>query len=151
MIGVANDNLWRKFCGVVGLDDIVDDPRFRTNADRVNHRDETIARVQSALSVKSAAYWNDALSKVGVPCSPIHTLAQLTDHAHTQASDVIVAYDHAVAGPLKGVGHPVLINGQPRSAGAPPPMHGQHTADILADLGLSAEEIDQLRRDRIVG
>ena len=151
MIGVANDHLWRKFCDVVGLGDIVDDSKFKTNADRVTHRAETIARVQSALAERPAEHWNDVLTKVGVPCSPINTLEQLTDHVHTQASDLIVTYDHAVAGSLKGVGHPVLINGERRNAGLPPPMPGQHTADILADLGLSAGEIDQLRHSGIVG
>ena len=64
MIGVANDNLWRKFCGVTGLQAIADDPKFRTNADRVKHREETLDHVQRALSAQSAAFWNDALARV---------------------------------------------------------------------------------------
>jgi len=151
MIGVANDNLWRKFCGVTGLDAIVDDPKFRKNADRVKNRNETIGHVQSALVQQTAAHWNDALSRVGVPCSPINTIAQLLDHPHTQASGIIVEYDHQVAGRLKGVGHPVLIDGVERQAGLPPPMLGQHTDDVLSEIGLSSEAIGELRRARVVG
>jgi len=151
MIGVANDSLWRKFCGVAGLNDIVDDPRFRTNANRVNNRAETLSRVQAVISTRAAAEWNEALSAVGVPCSPINSLAQLVSHPHTAASGVIVEYDHASAGRLKGVGHPVLINGAERTAGAPPPALGQHTDEVLAEIGLSAERIGALRRDGIVG
>lgn len=151
MIGVANDNLWRKFCGVTGLQAIVDDPRFRTNADRVRHREETLDHVRRALTAQSAAFWNDALAKVGVPCSPIHSLPQLLDHPHTQASGMIVGYDHKAAGPLKGIGHPVLINGAPRDAGLPPPTLGQHTDEILGELGLSSHEIGELRGAQTIG
>jgi crotonobetainyl-CoA:carnitine CoA-transferase CaiB-like acyl-CoA transferase len=151
MIGVANDNLWRKFCAVTGLDGIVDDPRFRTNADRVKHREETIGRVQSALAQRSAGHWNEALTAVGVPCAPINSIAQLLNHPHTREGGMIVEYEHPTAGRLKGVGHPVLINGQERQAGLPPPMLGQHTQAILDELGLTPETIAELRRARVIG
>jgi len=151
MIGVANDNLWRKFCAVAELGTIVDEPKFRTNADRVAHRNETISHVQSAIAQHAVAYWNDALSGVGVPCAPINSIAQLLDHPHTQASGIIVEYEHQTAGRLKGVGHPVLIDGAERHAGLPPPMLGQHTDDVLGEMGLSPEAISELRRARVIG
>jgi crotonobetainyl-CoA:carnitine CoA-transferase CaiB-like acyl-CoA transferase len=151
MIGVANDNLWRKFCGVTGLGALADDPKFRTNADRVHYRDEVLGHVKAALAANSVKHWNDALTAVGVPCSPINTLAQLLDHPHTAASGMIVEYDHARAGRLKAVGHPVLINGEPRQAGLPPPVAGQHTDDVLSELGWSRGRIDDLRREHVVG
>src|SRR5258705_8924386 len=151
MIGVANDNLWRKFCAVVGLDAIVDDPKFKTNADRVVHRKETLGHVQAAIAQHSAAHWNDALTAVGVPCAPINSIAQLLDHPHTRASGIVVEYEHQTAGPLKGIGHPVLINGAERRAGRPPPVLGQHTDDVLDEIGLSLETIGELRRGSVVG
>jgi crotonobetainyl-CoA:carnitine CoA-transferase CaiB-like acyl-CoA transferase len=151
MIGVANDNLWRKFCAVAGLGAIVDDPKFRTNADRVAHRKETISHVQSTIAQHSVAYWNDALAGVGVPCAPINSIAQLLDHRHTRASGIIVEYEHPTAGRLKGIGHPVLIDGAQRHAGLPPPMLGQHTDDVLSEMGLSSETISELRRARVIG
>lgn len=151
MIGVANDNLWRKFCAITGLEAIVDDPKFRTNADRVAHRKETLGHVQAALARHSAAHWNETLTGVGVPCAPINSIAQLLDHPHTGASGIVVEYEHQTAGHLKGVGHPVLINGAKRSAGLPPPMLGQHTDDVLGEMGLSRETISELRRDRVIG
>jgi len=151
MIGVANDNLWRKFCAVAGLEAIVDDPKFRTNADRVAHRKETLGHVQSTLAQHSAAHWNEALTGVGVPCAPINSIAQLLDHPHTKASGIVVEYEHQTAGHLKGVGHPVLINGAERQAGLPPPVLGQHTDDVLGEMGLSRETIGELRRARVIG
>ena len=151
MIGVANDNLWRKFCAVAGLDAIADDPKFRTNADRVVHRKETINHVQSAIAQHAVGHWNEALAAAGVPCAPINSIAQLLGHPHTQASGVIVEYEHQIAGRLKSVGHPVLIDGAARQAGLPPPMLGQHTDDVLGEIGLSSEAISDLRRARVVG
>lgn len=150
MIGVANDNLWRKFCAVAALDAIVDDAKFRTNADRVAHREETLAHVQSAIAQKTVAHWNEALTDVGVPCAPINSIAQLLDHPHTKASGIIVDYEHQTAGQLKGVGHPVLINGMERRAGRPPPTLGQHTDDILSEIGLSSKSVSELRHAHVI-
>ncbi|MDM0116253.1 CoA transferase [Variovorax sp. J22R133] len=150
MIGVANDNLWRKFCSIAELDEVVNDPRFRTNPDRVANRAETVRLVQQAISRKSVSYWYEQLSRVSVPCSPINTLDQLLDHPHTRASDVILKYTHPTAGPTTSVGQPYILNGETRSAGAPPPLHGEHTDDVLRDLGLTASDIESLRSSKVV-
>jgi crotonobetainyl-CoA:carnitine CoA-transferase CaiB-like acyl-CoA transferase len=150
MIGVANDNLWRKFCAVAGLESIVDDPRYRTNADRVTHRAETLHHVKSAIAMRTVEQWNAALNEVGIPCSPINTLAQLLEHPHTKASEVIMQYDHAQAGRLNCVGHPVTFVGKERNAGLPPPLLGQHTDEILREMGLPATSIAELRGHKII-
>jgi crotonobetainyl-CoA:carnitine CoA-transferase CaiB-like acyl-CoA transferase len=133
------------------LDAIVDDPRFRTNADRVAHRKEAIGHVQFAIAQQAVAHWNDVLAGAGVPCAPINSIAQLLDHPHTSASGIIVEYEHQIAGRLKGIGHPVLIDGAERQAGLPPPMLGQHTDDVLGEMGLSSDTISELRRARVIG
>ena len=151
MIGVANDNLWRKFCAVAGLGAIVDDAKFRTNADRVKHRAETLHQVQSVIATRTVAHWDAELNGAGIPCSPINTLAQLLNHPHAKANKLIVQYDHPAAGRLNSVGHPVTFVGKERKPGLPPPMLGQHTDEVLQELGLSREAIDQLRREDVVG
>jgi crotonobetainyl-CoA:carnitine CoA-transferase CaiB-like acyl-CoA transferase len=150
MIGVANDNLWRKFCAVTGLAAIVSDPKYRTNADRVRHRTETLHHVEAAIATNTVAHWNAVLNEVGIPCSPINTLAQLLDHPHTKASSIIMQYDHSAAGHLNCVGHPVTFVGEERGAGLPPPMCGQHTDEILGEMGLSTDRIAELRREEVV-
>ena len=77
--------------------------------------------------------------------------APLSSIAYTKASGIIVDYEHQTAGQLKGVGHPVLINGAERRAGRPPPVLGQHTDDVLGEIGLSSEMIGELRRERVIG
>ncbi len=150
MIGVANDNLWRKFCKIAGLDHIVDDPRFRTNANRVANRAETLALVQEVVGRRTVAVWYEELSKVGVPTSPINTLGQLLEHPHTQQSDVIVQYEHPVAGPIRSVGQPYLLNGERRTAGSPPPTHGQHTHEVLREIGLDEAAIERLAAAKVI-
>jgi crotonobetainyl-CoA:carnitine CoA-transferase CaiB-like acyl-CoA transferase len=150
MIGVANDNLWRKFCAVVGLQAIVDDPRFRTNADRVKHRPETLHHVQSSIAANTVAHWNTALNQVGIPCSPINTLAQLLEHPHTKAGKLIMQYDHPAAGRLNCVGYPVTLVGEERAPGLPPPTLGQHTDEVLKEMGLSITRIAELRGEAVI-
>src|SRR5258708_16745862 len=149
MIGVANDNLWRKFCAVAGLGAIADDPKFRTNADRVARRKETIDHVQSAIAQHSVAHWNDTLVAAGVPCAPINSFAQLLGHPHPQASGSIVEYEHQTAGRLKAVGHPVLIDGAERQAVLPPPRLRPRTDDVLRQLALPCAPISELRLFRV--
>jgi crotonobetainyl-CoA:carnitine CoA-transferase CaiB-like acyl-CoA transferase len=150
MIGVANDNLWRKFCAATGLDDIVDHPDHRTNADRVRNRAGTLARVQHALSASTVAHWHASLSAAGIPCSPINSLAQLLDHPHTATSGMVRHYDHPVAGALRGVGQPLRLDGERAGPGLPPPMLGQDTQSVLEELGLLPEEIASLREGGVV-
>lgn len=144
MIGVANDNLWRKFCAAAGLRDIVDHPDFRSNADRVRNRAATLARVQQALSARTVADWHGTLSAAGIPCSPINSLAQLLEHPHTAASGMVMEYEHPTGGSLKGIGQPVRFDGEPAKPGLPPPNLGQHTDAVLAELGFSTGEIAAL-------
>jgi len=150
MIGVANDNLWRKFCAIVGLGDIADDPRFRTNADRVIHRPETLRLVQEVIGRGTVAEWYEKIAAAGVPCSPINSLPQLLDHPHTAASGIVLQYEHPTAGPLKGIAQPVIFNDELRQSILPPPNLGQHTAEILGGIGYGATDIERLRAEGVI-
>ncbi|MGY6249302.1 CaiB/BaiF CoA transferase family protein [Bosea thiooxidans] len=150
MIGVANDNLWRKFCAVAGLDQLADDPEFRTNADRVRNRARTLEIVQAALLTNTAAHWYEVLSKAGIPCSPINSLQQLLDHPHTKATGMVMTYDRPGAGELHGVAQPVRFDGTVAEPNLPPPNHGEHTAEILAELGLTEDEFERMEGAKVV-
>ena len=86
----------------------------------------------------------------GVPCSPINTLAQLLDHPHTKASDMIVDYDHPAVGPVTSVGQPFTLDGERRTPGTAPPLHGQHTDEVLGEMGLDRAAIDKLRASKVI-
>lgn len=150
LLGVANDKLWRKFCALAGLEDIVDHPDFRTNALRAAHRAETDERVQAAIARHPVQFWTEELAKIGVPCAAINTLKQVLEHPHTDASGLIVSYEHPHGGPVQSVGQPFVLGGEPREPGLPPPMHGEHTDDILRELGYDGDRIDALRRTQVI-
>ncbi|MGR3425106.1 MAG: CaiB/BaiF CoA transferase family protein [Sagittula sp.] len=151
LIGVANDSLWKRFCAVAGLEDIVDDPRFATNPDRVENRAETIAVVSRAVAQKPVAYWNEELAKVRVPCSPINDLATLTAHPHTAATGVVLNYETPSGQAMQAIGHPVKFDGADRAATLPPPQLGVHGDDILRGAGFEADEIAGLKAAGTIG
>ena len=146
----SDDNLWRKFCAVAGLEHVVDDPRFRTNADRAARREETDTIVQEAIARKPVAFWNDELAKVGVPCAPINTLKQVLEHPHTEASGVLVKYDHPHGGAIQSVGQAFVLGGEERVAGTPPPLHGEHTEAILQEVGFTTQQVSELRSAKVI-
>jgi len=150
MLGVANDSLWRAFCGLAGLEAIADDPRFRTNVARVANRAETLERVRAAVRLKTRTEWLAALEAAGIPCSPIHNFDELDRHPHTRESGMVFDYAHPVLGELHGVSQPVRFDGQRGGMRRPPPLHGEHTDEILREMGYSREEIDRLAARHVV-
>jgi len=148
--GVANDALWRRFCTLASLEGIVDDPRFRTNADRVTNRAATVGMVQAVMVSRTCDEWVRVLGEAGIPAAPISSFADVTEHPHTKASGIIIEYEHTTHGRLKTVGQPILFDGERNQPSSPPPMHGEHTTAILAGLGYSDADIGRLRDEKAI-
>jgi crotonobetainyl-CoA:carnitine CoA-transferase CaiB-like acyl-CoA transferase len=144
ILGVANDTLWRAFCRVAELQDMVDDERFRTNAARVTNRAETVAVVRRALAGRGRDEWIRKFGSVGIPCSPLHTLGELSAHPHSRASGMVFDYDDPRRGTLQGVAQPVRFDGERPALRRPPPAHGEHGREILRESGFSEAEIERL-------
>jgi crotonobetainyl-CoA:carnitine CoA-transferase CaiB-like acyl-CoA transferase len=151
LVGIANDNLWRRFCRAVGKDQWIDDPRFRTNPDRVKNWAATVGAVQKLVRLKPCDDWVSLLTEIGVPCAPINSIEDMLSHEHTLARGIVLDYDHPELGALKTIAQPIVFNGGKRSAGTPPPHHGQSTREVLASLGYSQVEIDSMRDAGIIG
>lgn len=134
-IGIANDALWRRFCAAAGRPELADDPRFRTNVDRVRHRAEAAALVQGVIGTWTCGDWVALLTALKVPCAPINSLADVLAHPHTLARGMVLEYDHPFLGGLRTVAQPILFDGSPRAVRLPPPMHGEHSRAVLAELG----------------
>lgn len=150
LLGVANDTTWRRFCAAAGLTELVDDPRFATNMDRVEHFEETVVLVQAALEREPRAAWLERLTPAGVPCSPLNTIEELSSGDHAAARGIILGYEHPVLGAQRAVGLPIQFDGAPRTIGGPPPSLGEHTAAVLAELGYDRREIEALRAAGVV-
>jgi hypothetical protein len=105
----------------------------------VTNRAETDGLVQRAIVKRSVDFWNDEPAKVGVPCAPI------TPSSRCWATGLIVKYDHPHGGPIQSVGLPFVLGDEPREAGTPPPLRGEHTQAILREMGFSSQQIKELR------
>jgi crotonobetainyl-CoA:carnitine CoA-transferase CaiB-like acyl-CoA transferase len=151
LLGVANDALWRKFCALAGLESMADDPRFRTNADRVRHRAETVDLVQGTIATRTCDEWVRLLGEAGIPAAPINSFADVMADPHTAASGMVIDYDeHVHRGRLKAMAQPIVFDGARNAPAAPPPLHGEHTAEILAAVGYSAADIRRLQDEGVV-
>ncbi len=150
MLGVGNDAQWRRFCVAAGHEALATDPRFATNAARVARFEQTVDQVAALMRGRNTADWLACLRAHGVPCSPIHTLDQALAHPQVAARQLLVDSEHPALGPTRNVGMPVRFNGQARGAARPAPLLGQHTAEVLRELGLSDAQIDALAEQGVV-
>ena len=152
MLGIANDALWQRFCELVGQPDLASDPRFLTGAQRVANRAETVSLVSVMMLERSRAEWLDVLGAAGIPCSPIHAISELAAHAHTIASDMTFSYGNGTESeaPMRGVSIPLRLDGERLRFQRPPPKTGEHSFEVLRQLGLPQEEIDLLVAEGVI-
>ncbi len=145
MIAVGNYGLWRRFAHTVGLDHLVDDDRYATNPGRVRNRDGLLPLIEQALEAKSAEEWTDLLTEAGVPVGPILTVPETVKHPQVLARDMVVDLPHSTEGKIRTLGSPLKLSDTPPNLRHASPAHGQHTADILARMGLTPGDIARLR------
>ena len=150
MLGVGNDAQWKRFCVATKFETLMDDPRFATNAERVSNFNETVRVVGEVMRTRTTEEWLSVLRAAGVPCSPINTLDQALEHPQLEARALIVETHHPVLGPTKNVGYPVKFNQEPRHAARHAPLLGEHTKEVLKEMGLSNERIDALFENGVV-
>jgi len=135
LLAVGNDAQWRRFCDVAGLGDIKNDERFATNRARVKNFDATVTLVADKMREDSVANWASRLAEVKVPCSPVNTLMEALAHPQFEARNIGVRQAHPALGEVRTIAYPVTFNGSKTEPRLAPPIHGQHTFQILQDLG----------------
>jgi crotonobetainyl-CoA:carnitine CoA-transferase CaiB-like acyl-CoA transferase len=151
MVAVGNDTLWRRFAPLIGLPELVDDPRFDSNPQRVANRAQLIPLIEHALASRGSVAWADELSRVGIPAGPINNVAGALEHPQVAARDMVVSAEHPSAGTLRMTASPIKLSRYTATVRRPPPTLGEHTDDVLGELGYSATEIATLRDEGVVG
>jgi crotonobetainyl-CoA:carnitine CoA-transferase CaiB-like acyl-CoA transferase len=133
-VGVANNSLWARFCEGLGRPDLVKDPRFDTEAQRVTNRGVLVPLLDELFGTRPAAEWIGRLEKAGVPAGRISTVPEVCESPHLAARGMVVSMDHPKAGAVKAMGVPIRLWETPGKAAAPPPLLGQHTDEVLTRL-----------------
>jgi crotonobetainyl-CoA:carnitine CoA-transferase CaiB-like acyl-CoA transferase len=151
MIAAGNDRLFRSLCGVLGLSELADNSRFKTNANRVAHREELIELLASRLSQDDTELWLQQLVAAGVPAAPVQNLVEVLASEQTRALDILHPLEHPRIPELQIVAPPLSVNNERLALHSPPPDVGEHSADVLQEIGYSADKIQRLTQLRIVG
>jgi crotonobetainyl-CoA:carnitine CoA-transferase CaiB-like acyl-CoA transferase len=150
VLAVGNDGQFVRLCEVLGRPALATDPRFATNAARVEHRAALLGFLEPALASRPAAAWIAALEAAGVPCGPINDLRQVFEDPQVRHRGMRQEVDHPVAGPVALVASPIRLSGTPVAPPAAPPTLGQHTDEVLAELGLGEAEVAALRAAAVI-
>ncbi len=134
MLGAANDKLFAAFAAEAGRPEWATDPRFQTNVDRVRNRETLLPLIADVLQTDTAANWVERLQRVGVAVAPVNDVAQAFSDPQVVQSGQVATIAHPIAGDLPLVGPAALYSQTPAEVRLPPPLLGEHTAEVLAML-----------------
>src|SRR5881628_3598739 len=149
-LGGGSQQFWRAICAVLGVERLADDPRFATPALRVAHREELEALLGPRFLTAPTAVWLEKLEAAGVPAGPILTYDQVFADPQVKAREMAVEVNHPTAGRTRVLGVPVKLSKTPGAVRRPAPTLGQHTDEVLGELGYDATAITDLRTRRVV-
>ena len=150
-LGVANDELWQRFCKGAGRQDLAEDPRFAKASDRVRNRHSLVPLIRALVKERSREDWMARLDKAGVPSGAIRTVGEVCDGELLAARGMIAEMPHPNAGTVKAVKNAMHLSATPLDGYAAPPTLGQHTREVLTGLlGYAAADVEKLAREEVI-
>lgn len=150
ILAVGNDGQFEKFCTVAGCPELAADPRFAKNAARVRHRELLVPLLAAVMKTRARADWLAALEAAKVPCGPINGLDEVFADPQVRHRGMTATVQHPLAGPLELVASPLKLSATPPALRRAPPLLGQHTDEVLAEIGLAPARVAELRAAGIV-
>lgn len=151
VVNAHSDAWWPRLCQVEEFAHLEHDPRFATREGRMDNRDELVALLQETFLTRKREDWLAYLGQFDVLCAPVYDYAELFADPQVQHNRIVAEQYHPVVGPIKVVGIPLKLSATPGEVGAPAPQLGEHSEEILRELGYDNTDIDRLRQDAVVG
>ena len=142
--------MWARYCEAMERPELIDDPKFATNAGRVEHRQELNGIFGDMIAQKNSAHWVDVLNAAGIPCGPIHTIDAMFADPQVQHLGIAQEVPSGHYDEMRLVGQPVNLSRTPSELRTAAPAHGEHTATLLAELGYSSADIDTFANNGVI-
>ena len=149
-IAAGSEPMWRELARELGRDDWLTDERFAHPGQRLRHRDELTAELEDALASAGVDRWVERLNAAGVPAGPVLDIEQVFSDPQVLARRMLVELPHPELGTFLTTGLPVKLSESPGAIERRPPLHGEHTEEVLSELGLSPGEIAALRKEEVI-
>ncbi len=145
VVGVGTEPLWQRFVQVMHIQDgIGSDERFTTNALRIKHRETLVPLLQNIIQQMPAATWLEKFAQADIPAAPINTVPEALENLQTRGRGLIVQLEHPTIGTAKSIANPIRFSNTPVSYRLPPPLLGEHTPQVLQELGYTAGAVRAL-------
>jgi formyl-CoA transferase len=148
-ISANTPHFWRALCELTGLTDLASDPAYDSVRKRARHADEIVPKLRAALETRTAVQWERIFGD-RVPCGAVRTIEDMFDHPQVLDQSLVAKFQHKTAGRYRGLGRPLKFSGSPGPEPFAAPALGEHTAEALARFGYSADEIDSLRKLKVI-
>jgi formyl-CoA transferase len=149
-LGAASTRTWELLARTIGRPDLLTRPEFARATDRVRNRQRLAEEIESVTTTRPRAHWLTLFEQEGVPCGPILDYQEVFDDPHVRARGMVQEVDHPVAGRIRVLGPAVKLSETPARVARPSPLYGQHTAEVLGELGYTAQEIGALAAAGVV-
>jgi len=149
-VGGANQSNWERIVKVIERPDLAADPRFATNGDRMRNLDALTPIIGEALVKRPSAEWIRLFEEAGVPVGPVNRIGDMLADPQVAAREMVIEVDHPKAGRTKALGHPIKFSGTPGTIVRPAPLLGQHTREVLAELGYDEGAVERLHAEGAV-
>ena len=150
IIGVGNEEQWKRFCKVIEREDLATDPRFETNAKRLENRHILIPIIEEIISKRESKYWLEKLDEAHIPAGPINTVDKAINDEQVVYRKFIQEIDHPTAGKIRLIKNPIHFGDIELDIYRHPPLLGEHTKEILLELGYTEEDYLRFREMGVV-
>ena len=149
-VAAPGGDKWRRFCRLIGAPHLLDDPTYASRQGRSEHRDELNQEIGTFTAKQPTDYWVDVLNEAGIPCGPVNTIDQTFADPQVEHLRLAQQVEHSKLGPIKIIRNPVNLTRTPARLASAAPERSQHTDEVLAEIGVTSDQLEALRRQGVL-